>query len=68
MRMTVGATSSQKIARDTLDNGVRMLKSAPHLLHRTLLGRAALWKKTANRPPARKASKLKEPLSSTAGL
>jgi len=66
--MIVGATSNQKTANETLDNGVRMLKSAPHLLHRTLLRRPAFRNITASKPPARKAVRLKKLLSSSAGL
>jgi len=33
MLITVGATSNQKMTRETLADRVRMLKSAPHWLH-----------------------------------
>jgi hypothetical protein len=64
----VGQTRSQNNTNQTLDRGVRIKKSASHLLHRTLFCRPALRNKTAKSPPANNTSQLNEPLNSTAGV
>src|SRR6266567_1612020 len=64
----VGQIKSQKITNHTLERGGRILKTAPHLLHRTLLRRPAFRNNTARIPPAKNTGQLNEPLNSTVGV